>query len=113
MNTFDEERLEAVEHRDVILNIRAVLKTDSGRNFVKYLFKNLEVTGVPPMGMEGCLLSDKLGFLRAGNSIFKIICEANFEIAGKLVAQNEREEYERTNRPDPGDNSEAYNRLYD
>ena len=87
----EEERREAIEHRDALLDIRAVLVTTSGRNFFKYLFKHLEVGEVPELGLEGNILHDKLGFLRAGNAIYKLTAEANAEIAGSLLAENERE----------------------
>ena len=37
---------------------------------------------------------DKIGSMRAGNALFKIVSEANFEIAGQLLAQIEKEKYE-------------------
>lgn len=88
-----EEIREAIEHRDVLLALRAILATPSGKNFFKYLFKHLEVTELPPVGLEGSLLMDKIGFLRAGNSIYKLVSEADPSIAGSLIAQNEKEKY--------------------
>lgn len=88
-----EEVSEAIEHRDVLLDIRAILATASGRNFFKYLFKHLEVAELPPLGLEGVLLNDKLGFLRAGNSIFKLTSEADAAMAATLLAQTEKERY--------------------
>lgn len=89
----DQEIKEAIEHRDVLLDIRAILATSSGKNFFKYLFKHLEVNELPPLGLEGSFLMDKLGFLRAGNSIFKLVAEADPAIAGALLAQNEKDRY--------------------
>lgn len=91
----EEIRKEAAEHRDVILDIRAMLISQSGQKFLKYLFKHLDVGEVAEMGMEGNLLHDRLGFLRAGNSIYKLIAEADFEFAGMTLAQIEKERYER------------------
>lgn len=88
-----EEIKEAIEHRDVLMEIRAILATNSGKKFFKYLFKHLEVNELPPLGLEGSFLSDKLGYLRAGNSIFKLVAEANADIAGALLAQNEKDRY--------------------
>lgn len=90
-----EEYQEAIEHRDVLLDIRSMLVSNSGRKFFKYLFKNLGVGELPEMGLEGNLLMDRMGFLRAGNSIFKLVAEADFEMAGNLLAQIEKEKYER------------------
>lgn len=89
----EEELKEAIEHRDVILAIRAVLATSSGKFLFKYLFKHLEVAQLPEIGMEGTLLADKLGFLRAGRSIFELAAEADAERAGQLLAENEKERY--------------------
>jgi hypothetical protein len=36
---------------------------------------------------------DKLGFLRAGNSIFKLVAEANAQAAADILAQNEKDRY--------------------
>jgi hypothetical protein len=89
----EEERQEAIEHRDVLLHIRAVLATKSGTELFKYLFKHFEVSQLPELGLEGNFLHDKLGFLRAGNSIFKLVAEANAQIAANLLAENEKERY--------------------
>jgi hypothetical protein len=85
-----EEIKEAVEHREVLNDICAVLATKSGRNFIKYLFKHLGASELPELGLTGDILMDKLGFLRAGNSIFKLVAEANHEAAGLILAENER-----------------------
>ena len=89
----NEEIKEAIEHREVLLDVKAVLATNHGRNFIKYLFKHLGVGELPELGLTGDLLMDKLGFLRAGNSIFKLVSEADFEITGALLAKNEKEKY--------------------
>lgn len=88
-----EEVAEAIEHRDMLLDVRAILATTSGRNFFKYLFEHFEVTQLPDLGLEGNLLMEKLGFLRAGNAIFKLVAEANAEMAATLLAQNEKDRY--------------------
>lgn len=88
-----EEISERIEHRDALLDVRAVLATNSGRNFFKYLFKNFEVGHLPELGLEGQLLFEKMGFLRAGNSIFKLLSEANAEMAATILAQIEKERY--------------------
>lgn len=88
-----EDYKEAIEHRDALLDVRAILATTSGKNFFKYLFKNFEVNELPPLGLEGSLLMDKLGFLRAGNSIFKLIAEADANMAASILAQIEKDRY--------------------
>jgi len=94
---FQEEELrrEYLEHRDVLLSIGVILKTNEGQQFFKYLFKTLDVTCTPTDGMEGAFLHEYLGHLKAGNSIYKLACEADPEISAKLLAKLERERYER------------------
>lgn len=93
-----EEVSERLEHRDVLLNIQAIIATGPGQNFFKYLFKHFEVAELPPVGMDGSLLMDKLGSLRAGNAIFKLVSEANPQLAGSILAQVERDKYEYINK---------------
>ncbi len=88
-----EEISERTEHRDALLNVRQILSTVSGRAYFKYLFKNLEVGQLPELGLDGLLLHDKLGFLRAGRSIFELAAEAEPMIAAQILAQNEKERY--------------------
>lgn len=86
-----EEVAERIEHRDVLLNIRAVLATASGKEFVKYLFKHFGVGELPEIGLDGSLLMDKIGFLRAGTAIFDLVAEAEPDQAANLLAQNVKE----------------------
>ena len=88
---------EQKEHRDMLLDIQAVLATKPGRNFISYLFINFEVGELPVMGLTGEFLLDRLGFLRAGNSIFKIVAEASPEIAGQILGQIEKAKNEQNN----------------
>lgn len=90
----EQELQERLEHRDVLLAIAAILKTDSGITLFSYLFKNLEVGELPFQDMEGNILHDRLGFLRAGNSIFKLACEADSKIAASILSKLERRRYE-------------------
>lgn len=93
MQLTPEEVKEAIEHRDVLLAIRAVLATASGKVLFKYLIKSFDVNELPEIGLEGSILMDRLGFLRAGNSIFKLLAEADAGIAGNLLAEIEKERY--------------------
>lgn len=86
-----EEIEDALKHRDVILHIRAILATKSGIEFFKYLFEVFGVTELPEIGLEGQLLFEKMGFLRAGKSIFKLVSEADFNVAAQLIAKTEKE----------------------
>jgi hypothetical protein len=85
---------ERSEHDKVLNAIKDVLATQSGRHFIKYLLKSFDVAETPEIGLPHDVLLDKMGFLRAGNSIFKIVSQANHEIAGALLAQIEKEKYE-------------------
>lgn len=99
----EQDRLEAIEHRDALMDVRAVLATKSGKRFIKYLFKNLDVGELPELGMDGTLLSDRIGFLRAGNSIFKLITESSTEAAGAILAEVEKERQDAIYRETTGD----------
>lgn len=87
----EEERKERAEHRDAILDLRAILQTAEGQRLVKYLFKNLDVCELPEMGLEGNLLFERLGFLRAGKSIFDLMTEADVVTTARLIAEKEKE----------------------
>lgn len=89
----DRERKEALEHRDVLLALRAILPTENGRMVFKYLFKCLQVNELPAKGVDGFLLHDTLGFLRSGREVFKLAAEANTEVAAQLMAEIEKENY--------------------
>jgi hypothetical protein len=89
-----KEREEQLEHRDVLLAIASILKSKEGRQLFKYLFKTLDVTGLPEPGMEAQSLHEYLGFLRAGNSIYKLVCEADSEIAANILSKISRENYD-------------------
>jgi hypothetical protein len=88
------ERRGQLEHRDVLLAIASIIKSKEGRQFFKYLFKTLDVTGLPDPGMEAQSLHEYLGFLRAGNSIYKLVCEADSEIAANILSKITRENYD-------------------
>ena len=92
----EQERIrqETLEHRDVLLAISSILKTKEGLQLFLYLFKNLDVTCVPERGMSEKDLHEYLGFLRAGNSVYKLACEADSETAASLLAKLERQRYE-------------------
>lgn len=91
---FEQVKLrEETEHRDVLLALKELLKRKEGVTLIRYLFKSFDVGEVPGRNLEGTELHDYLGFLRAGNSIYKISCEADFEKAGSILASVEKERY--------------------
>lgn len=90
----EETRREQIEHRDVLLAIASLIKTKEGNQLFSYLFKNFEATNLPDRTMQGEVLHEYLGFLRAGNSIYKLACEADSEMAASIIAKIERKRYE-------------------
>jgi len=88
------ERQEMLEHRDVLLAISSLLKTNEGKTLFKYLFKNLEVITTPENGMKGEELHEYLGFLKAGNSIYKLTCEADYKESALILSELERKRYD-------------------
>lgn len=87
---------EQLAYRAVLNDIQNVLATKHGRNFMKYLFENFEVGTLPEVGYPEHMLKDRLGFLRAGSEIFRIVAVANPEVACTILAQIEKEKYEQT-----------------
>jgi len=90
----EKERQENIEHRDALLAIASVVKTKEGEKLFRYLFKNFEVSNLPDRGLDEKDLHEYLGFLRAGNSIYKLVCEADADIAGSILSKLERERYD-------------------
>lgn len=90
----EEERKAAIEHRDMLLDLRFILGTEAGQRFFKYLFRNFDVAQMPEQGLEGITLHERMGFMRAGNALFKIASEANFEVAANILAHIEKERYD-------------------
>jgi hypothetical protein len=89
-----KERKEYLEHQDVLLALGSILKTPQGKTIIKYLLKSFEVAKIPDRSYEGAALHDYLGFLRAGNSIFELASEADFEITAALLAKLKKENYD-------------------
>ena len=92
---YQKDLQEQLEHRDVLLALGVLLQMKEGQQFLKYLFKHFDVACVPEIGLEGKELHEYLGFLRAGNSIYKLVCEADFEKAALLLSKLERERYDK------------------
>lgn len=89
----------------MLLNLRQVLDTDSGKHVFKYFLKHYEVGQFPEEGLDGIMLAEVLGKLRAGNAMFKLLSEANHGVAGSLLAILEKERYEELYAP-PQDESD-------
>lgn len=90
----EKQRRENTEHRDVLLAIASIIQTKEGEKLFKYLFKSFEVAQLPDREMKGEELHEYLGFLRAGNSVYKLVCEAEANIAGSILSKLERERYD-------------------
>lgn len=81
-----------IEHARMLQDLSLVLKTSSGRAFIKYLLKNYGE--IPPQGLSGDLLHDAIGFQRAWKSIFEIASQADPTITGMLIAEIQKEKYD-------------------
>lgn len=106
----EQERREQLEHRDVLLAIGSIIKTKEGIKIFEYLFDTFDVAQLPE-GQQGKLLHEYLGFLKAGNAIYKLACEADPESAAIILSKLERKRYEQLyerhqleNELDNGDN---------
>lgn len=88
------QRRENIKHRDVLLAIASILQTDEGQRLFSYLFESLDVAVTPEQGLKGEILHDRIGFLRAGNSIYKLACEADWQKAALILTKTERRRYD-------------------
>lgn len=88
------QRRESIKHRDVLLAIASILQTDEGIRLFSYLFESLDVAVTPEQGLKGEMLHDRIGFLRAGNSIYKLACEADWKQAALILTKTERSRYD-------------------
>jgi hypothetical protein len=82
---------EVQEHRDLLNHIQTLMSTRSGVAFAKYLLKSFDVGEQPHRMCRGEELIDRVSFLRAGNSIYKLLMEANPELTGQILASIEKE----------------------
>lgn len=89
-----QQNKEAIEQRDAQLNLKAILATGPGRDFIKFLLKNFDVGELPEKGIEGVELYETIGFLRAGQSILQIVSQANRQIAGEILANIQGDKYD-------------------
>ena len=78
---------EGQEYEEVLNHIKVVCATVSGRKFIKYLFKTLDVGTIPDHSLPEAALRDQLGIMRAGMSIFELISIIEPEVAGNLLSQ--------------------------
>lgn len=90
-----EEVSEAIEHRDALLDVRAVLKTVAGRRFFKYVVKHYSPIELPPMGLEGAILHEGIGQQRACLEFFNLISEADPISAAQILADNIKDKYDK------------------
>lgn len=93
-NFTDEDLKLLHEENEAVLAMQELLQTKEGQLVFKYLLKSFDIVEATPIGATGELLFDRLGFLRAGNSIFKLMSKANPNIAGTLLAEIEKERYD-------------------
>lgn len=91
------ERRELLEHQQAISSINYILQSPEGKKFFKYLFKTLDVTGLPDIDIPPDKLQGDLGFLRAGRSIYQLACQADPETSALLLTNLEREKHDNAN----------------
>lgn len=91
--TTNEEAKARLNEQHVLEDVKKILISKEGRNFMKYLFESFEVGMLPQPGLPSDFLREQLGFLKAGNSIFKFAVTASPEIAASILATIERERH--------------------
>lgn len=90
-NPYTDKHQEIKEHETMLLDLGLILSTPQGQNFIKYLLKNFGVGDLPEINMPDKLRDDYIGFLRAGQSIFEIVSQADTIKAGLILAQIQKE----------------------
>jgi hypothetical protein len=77
----------------MLMNLKTVLDTQSGTELFKYLFKHFMVTETVPIGLPDEVKNDWLGYIRAGQSLFSIVAQADAFKAGNIIAETTKEKY--------------------
>lgn len=90
-NPYTDKHHEIKEHETMLLDLGLILSTPHGQNFIKYLLKHFGVGDLPEINMPDKLRDDYIGFLRAGQSIFEIVSQADTIKAGLILAQIQKE----------------------
>lgn len=90
----EDELRASIRFQEALQHIRAVLELRSGVALFKYLLKEFEAGELPPIGMEGSLLMDKLGSLRAGNALLDLLAAASPEKAAIILGEIKKEKYD-------------------
>ncbi len=85
------ERQERLEYENVIKSIQVIMSRPEGKKFLKYLLNSLDFGAFPPVGLYGEQLIEHTAFLRAGNTIYKMILEASPELTGQLITEIEKD----------------------
>jgi hypothetical protein len=95
----DNLRAEQLKHDEILKSISVVISSPHGKKFIKYLFNEFSIGGFPPVGLYGEALTEYMAYLRAGNSIYKMVLESAPEQTGQLISDMEKErqdEYTKT-----------------
>lgn len=93
-NPFKEVQSEMKEHETMLLDLSHIMATPQGQNFVKYMFKHFGVGELPAINIPDKLRDEYIGFLRAGQSIFEVVSQADSNRAGLILAQIKKEQYD-------------------
>ncbi len=86
-----KEKEERLEHQNTLTSINIMMSNPHGKRVIKYLLKSFDYGGFPPTGLRGEDLLEYTAFLRAGNSVYKMILEASPELTGDLITEMEKE----------------------
>ena len=93
-NPYKEVQEQLNEHEQMLQDLCTVLNTPPGQNFVKYLIKSFGVGELPGINIPDKLRDEYIGFLRAGQSVFEIVSQADTIKAGLILAQIQKEKYD-------------------
>jgi len=80
----EEDRRFLLERNKALEDLRQVLASPHGRNLIKFLFGQLMVGEIPPVGIPDNLTNEMLGTIRAGKLLFDLVTAASPEIAASI-----------------------------
>lgn len=93
-NPYREKDYEIKEHASMLMDLSLVLSTPQGQSVFKYLLKSFGVGELPDINIPTNLRDEYIGFLRAGQSVFEIMSQADNIKSGLILAQIQKEKYD-------------------
>ena len=85
---------DAMKKRKALRNLLVLIRQPEGREFFKYLFEEFAIGDLPPVGVPESVLYHDIGFLKAGQTIFELVAQADAHLASLILAELKKEQYD-------------------